>query len=122
MNCEVQDSADPLSARFCHPAAVAQDRFGNFIVTDCWGHRVRKLWRDGSSKGVSTIAGQGTRSPVGKSVDSDNPLEASFFTPLGLGIDGRGNIIVGGFFEHRVRIILSNGLRTLLAFVLSLLP
>ena len=82
MNCEYKDSANPLTARFCHPLGVAQDHSGNTIVTEeCSGH-VRKVWRDGSQSGVTTIAGNGPISnQAGSSIDNDNPLEASFFSP-----------------------------------------
>ena len=115
MNCGFVDSADPLAAQFCHPSGVAQDRFGNIIVAEQFSGRVRKLWRDGSCRGVTTIAGRG---PIGESggssIDSDNPSEVSFFTPTSVAIDGAGNILVTCIYEHRVRIILVNGsVRTL---------
>ena len=115
MNCDFKDSADPLAARFCDPMGVAQDHSGNIIVTDYYTGRVRKVWRDGSQSGVTTIAGNGPLSASGgSSIDSDNPLDASFFTPFGIAIDGAGNILVSALHEHRVRVILVNGsVRTL---------
>ena len=115
LNCEFEDSADPLAARFCHPLGVALDSSGNIIVAEHLGNRIRKVWRDGSQSGVTTIAGKG---PIGtsggSSMDSDNPLEASFFTPVGVAIDGAGDIVVSAASEHRVRIIFVNGsVRTL---------
>ena len=115
MNCDFVDSADPLAARFCHPTGVACDHNGNIIVADEVGNRVRRVWRDGSQSGVTTIAGKG---PVGKSggssANSDNPLEASLFMPISVAIDGAGNILVTCVFEHRIRIIYVNGsVRTL---------
>ena len=111
----VVDSIDPLAARFCHPMGVAQDHSGNIIVADQFSNRVRKVWRDGSQSGVTTIAGSG---PVGggggRSINSDNSSEASFFTPIGVAVDGAGNILVSAYYEHRVRIIFVNGsVRTL---------
>ena len=115
INCDFKDSPNPLDARFCHPMGVAQDRSGNIIVADQFSNRVRKVWRDGSQSGVTTIAGKG---PVGASngtsIDSDDPLGASFFTPFGVVIDGAGNILVSAYYEHRIRVILVNGsVRTL---------
>ena len=110
MNCDSQDNADPLSARFCHPCGVAQDRFGNIIVAETYGGRVRKVWRDGSQSGVTTVAGSG---PLGfnggKSIDNDTPTAAFFFTPLGVVADGADSILVSATNENRVRIILVNG-------------
>ena len=117
-NCASQDNVDALAARFCHPLGVAQDGFGNIIAAEIHailGNRVRRVWRDGSQRGVTTVAGSG---PVeinsGRVFDSDSPLEASIFTPVGVGIDGANNILVSTYSEHRVRMILVNGsVRTL---------
>ena len=57
--CGFKDSAEPLLARFCHTLGVARDHFGNIIVTDYYSGRIRKVWRDGSQSGVTTIAGKG---------------------------------------------------------------
>ena len=113
--CFFKDSADPLAACFCNPCGVALDHFSNIIVAEYWGHRIRKVWRDGSQSGVTTIAGHGPLgSTDGTSKDSDNPLEASFFSPVGIAIDGAGNILVSSRDEHRVRMIHVNGsVRTL---------
>ena len=64
---------------------------------------------------MTTVAGCG---PIGlnggSSIDSDNPSEASIFTPVGVAVDGANNILVSTDTEHRVRIILVNGsVRTL---------
>ena len=115
-NCAFQDSTDPLAARFCHPCGVIVDRFGNVIVSEVWGNRIRKVWREGSQHGVTTLVGSGPigRCVMGSSIDSDNPLVASFRGPIGMAIDGAGNILASCAGEHRVRIILVNGsVRTL---------
>ena len=115
MDCHSADNISPLAASFCHPMGVAPDRFGNIIVAEFLGGRVRKVWRDGSQSGVTTVAG---RAPVGtsggSSVDSDTPADASLFTPVGIVVDGGDNILVSCSCEHRIRIILVNGsVRTL---------
>ena len=110
-----KDSVDPLAALFCHPIGVALDHLGNIIVADHYTGRVRKVWRDGSQSGVTTIAGKGPLGASGgRSTDSNSPLEASLFTPFGVAIDGAGNTLVSAIYEHRVRMILVNGsVRTL---------
>ena len=112
LNCDFTDfvdNADPLRAKLCHPDGVATDGFGNIVLAEYWGHRIRKLWRDGSQSGVTTIAGKGPTGSDGSLIDSDNPLGASIFTPLGVAIDSAGNILVTTQAEHRVRVILVNG-------------
>ena len=114
--CDYKDSADPLAARFCHPMGVAFDPHGNIIVADHLSGRVRKVWRDGSQSGVTTIAGNGPlfADSGGSSIDSDNPSEAWFFSPVGVSIDAAGNILVTCMYEHRLRVIMVNGsVRTL---------
>ena len=110
MNCASRDSADALAAHFCHPKGMAQDSFGNIIVAEWAAGRVRRVWRDGSQSGVTTIAGSG---PIGvsggSSIDGDNPSEASIFMPVGVAVDGASNILVSADTEHRVRIIFVNG-------------
>ena len=115
MNCASRDNADALAAHFCHPKGVAQDGLGNIIVAEYAAGRIRKVWRDGSQSGVTTVAGNG---PIGvnggSSIDSDTPSEASIFTPVGVAVDSANNILVSADLEHRVRIILVNGsVRTL---------
>ena len=67
---------------------------------------------------MTTIAGHGPpANSGGTSTDSDNPLDASFFTPVSVAIDGSGTILVSATFEHRVRMILVNGsVRTLAGY------
>ena len=113
-NCTFKDSADPLSARFCHPQGIAIDRLGDFIIADFYGNRVRKLWRSGGMTGVTTIAGHGPVGVMGRSTDSDSAVDASFFSPVDVAIDRVGNVLVSCYHEHRVRMILVNGsVRTL---------
>ena len=115
MNCEFKDSPNPLAARFCHPTGVAYGHNGNIIVADQFGGRIRRVWRDGSYSGVTTISGRGPIGDTnGSSIDSDNPLGASFFLPIGIIVDGAGNIVVSCIAEQRLRIIFVNGtVRTL---------
>ena len=116
--CAFMDSTNPLHARFCHPIGVAEDRLGNIVVAEYFGNRLRKVWRDGSNSGVTTVAGKGPIGDTGgNSIDSDNPSDASFFTPIGVAVDGTGNILVSTHREHRIRIIFVNGsVRTLAGY------
>ena len=112
--CASEDNVDPLAARFCSPLGVAQDRFGNIIVTENSAGRLRKVWRDSSQSGVTTVAGNGPigTDGTGSSIDSDNPFEAAIFMPVGVAIDGADSIVVST--RHWIRIIFVNAsVRTL---------
>ena len=110
-----RDSFDPLDAAFSHPVGVALDGSDNIIVADMYGNRIRKVWRDGTRSGVSTIAGCGPVSDQsGFSWDDENPLQAKFFTPSNVAFDPDGNLVISSALEHRLRILFVNGsVRTL---------
>ena len=110
-----RDSFDPLDAVFSHPFGVALDGSDNIIVADMYGNRIRKVWRDGTRSGVSTIAGCGPVSDQsGFSWDDENPLQAKFFTPSNIAFDPDGNLVISSALEHRLRILFVNGsVRTL---------
>jgi sugar lactone lactonase YvrE len=106
----VQGAADGTgsSARFSYPRKLVADGAGNLYVTDWQNHTVRRIAPDGS---VSTIAGL-----AGQAGAADGPGSAARFNaPVGIAVDGAGNILVADFGNHTVRRIDSNGAVTTLA-------
>lgn len=95
------------TARFTNPQGVAVDTAGNLYVADAGNHRIRKISAAGV---VSTLAGEG--SPA----FSDGPgATARFSTPVGVAVDGAGNLYVADRDNHRVRVVDPLGVVTTLA-------
>ena len=90
------------SALFTHPSALAVDASGNVYVSDQQNHRVRRITAGGV---VTTVAGNGN------SGYADGPATAArFSSPIGLALDGQGNLYVADYSNHRIRkIVLSTG-------------
>ena len=96
------------AARFSLPAAVAVDSSGTVYVADSGNHTIRKV----SSAGVvTTLAGT---PGVSGSADGTGG-SASFNTPLGLTIDGSGNVFVADTYNQTIRKVTSAGVVTTLA-------
>ena len=94
-------------AAFKLPAGIALDGAGNIYVADMENHRVRKVTSEGV---VTTIAGSG------KAAFADGTGEkASFKLPLGLCVDGFGNIYLADYADNRIRKITPSGVVTTLA-------
>lgn len=94
-------------ARFNGPYGVIVDSAGNVYVGDTYNHLVRKITSGGA---VSTLAGQagihGTANGTGTS--------AQFYDPIGLAVDGSGNVYVADTYNHLIRKITSGGVVTTL--------
>jgi len=90
------------SALFTHPSALAVDASGSVYVSDQQNHRIRRITAGGV---VTTVAGNGS------SGYADGPATAArFSSPIGLALDGQGNLYVADYSNHRIRkIVLSTG-------------
>ena len=99
------DSDDPLAARFYNPTGVCIDSEGNVLLSDYANHRIRTILRNGS---VRTLAGSGA---IGGYADNADPLKAQFYNPHGIASvleNGQHLIIIGGGYDHRIRVIYPN--------------
>ncbi|MGP8199299.1 MAG: protein kinase domain-containing protein [Limisphaerales bacterium] len=100
----VRGSADGAAseARFQSPSGVAVDSYGNVCVADTGNNTIRKIARDGA---VSTLAGL-----AGKLGRQDGRGSAArFLAPLGIAVDGAGNVYVAEFASDLIRKITSDG-------------
>lgn len=102
------DNDNPLLATFKQLLDIVIDPSGNLIVADGTGNNIRKIATDGK---VTTLAGTG----VAGFKDSDDPLQAQFSAPSGLGIDNNGNILVADRNNNRIRKIAPDGKVTTVA-------
>jgi DNA-binding beta-propeller fold protein YncE len=82
-------------AQFCHPWGVAVDEGGNVIVADTANNRICKITPQGQ---VSTLAGNGKMGHR----DGEGTI-AQFNNPMGVALDGGGNVIVADMLNHRIR-------------------
>ena len=93
------DGGGPTSAQVTGPLGVAVDASGNIYVADTVNQRIRKI----TAGVITTIAGTGA---VGAAGDGGLASNATFRGPVGLAIDGSGNIYVADTGNNRVRVLL----------------
>ena len=89
------------AAQFSYPFGVAVDGAGNVYVGDPYNHSIRKISPLGV---VSTLAGSGTPGYA-----DGAGAAAQFSFPLGVAVDGAGNVYVGDHYNHRIRKISQYG-------------
>jgi sugar lactone lactonase YvrE len=94
-------------ASFNAPIGVAVDSGCNIYVCDTANHKIRKITPNGV---VTTIAGTGKAG-----AEDGNSSVASFNRPLGITIDGIGNIYVAEEKNNKIRKITPNGFVSTLA-------
>ncbi len=93
------DGGPATAAEFASPAGVAVDAFGNLVISDQYNDRIRVVAEStGTFYGISmttgdiyTVVGNGT---FGFSGDGGPATAAAFYLPLGVAVDGSGNLIV----------------------------
>jgi len=96
-----------LSARFDFPFSLVVDGAGNILVAEADNNQIRKITPDGV---VSTFAGD----TVGGFRDAAG-TDARFLGPVGIAIDGDGNLYVSDDLNHRIRKITPAGVVSTLA-------
>jgi sugar lactone lactonase YvrE len=102
------DNGAAGSAGLDTPTSVAVDATGKVYVADSNNHRVRLL----SGATLSTFAGNGTAAYSG---DGGSATSAAIAFPLGVSLDGMGNIFVADSNNHVIRRVGSAGTITTIA-------
>jgi len=83
------------AASFSYPSGVAVDGSGNVYVGDFSNHLIRKITSAGV---VTTFAGSGSSGST-----NGTGTAASFYGPLGVAVDGSGNVYVADRDNHLIR-------------------
>jgi sugar lactone lactonase YvrE len=105
------DSGPATSASFRLPQGVAVDASGNLYIADSWNNVIRKVTaRTGT---ISTFAGNGYNAGIGYggySGDGGLATSAELSHPIGVALDGTGNLYIADFSNQVIRkVAASNG-------------
>ena len=103
------DGSPALQAQLRSPNGAAADGAGNLFIADQGNHRIRMVDSTGV---ITTVAGSGERGFGG---DGGPATEAQLFGPIGLTLDGAGNLLIVDTFNHRIRMVDSAGTITTIA-------
>ncbi len=91
------DSIPADSARLHSPAGIALDKAGNIYFVDQNNCRIRMI--KASTDTIYTISG----GKAGFSGDGGPATKAQFWYPLGIAVDGSGNVFITDTYENRIR-------------------
>jgi S-formylglutathione hydrolase FrmB len=91
------DGGPATQAQLDGPEAVAVDERGNVYIAEVDNNRVRKVSTDGT---ITTLAGTGKESFGG---DGGPATQADLYSPLGVAVDGLGNVYIAEKGNARVR-------------------
>ncbi len=90
------DGASATSAQLNTPNSVGVDSSGNLYIADTNNQRIRKV----AGGNITTIAGTGA---IGYNGDNINGISASLSSPIGVAIDGSGDVFVADSNNNRIR-------------------
>ena len=103
------DGGPATAAQFYDPRDVAVDGAGNIFIADRYNHRIRKVNAAGT---ITTVAGTVER---GFSGDGGPATQARLDIPVGVAVDGSGNIFIADQRNHRIRKVDAAGTITTVA-------
>jgi trimeric autotransporter adhesin len=93
----IGDGGPATAAQFYSVFDIAVDAIGNIYICDLGNLRIRKIDTAGI---INTIAGSGA---YGWSGDGGPAIEAEFTTPMGITVDGTGNVYIADFTNNNIR-------------------
>ncbi len=103
------DNGPATASTVIDPEGVAVDGIGNVYITEAGNHRIRKV---NSAGIITTIAGNGT---LGYTGDGGPATAAQISLPLGICLDGPGNVYFTDGNNNCVRKISTSGIITTIA-------
>jgi hypothetical protein len=86
------------SANLSYPYGVAVDGAGNVYAADTYSHRIRKI--TAGTGVISTVAGSGVAGFAG---EGGTATAARLYYPVGVAVDGAGNLYIADQSNQRVR-------------------
>jgi streptogramin lyase len=110
------DGGQATSAELCGPGGLAVDAKGNLYIADSSNNRVRRV--DGKTGVITTLAGGGVL--YGYSSEGVVATSVELGTPMGLALDGAGDLYITEFYICDVRkVAASTGLISTVAGVVT---
>ena len=103
------DGGPAAGARLALPHDVAVDGSGNLYIADTWNARIRRVGPTGT---ITTVAGIGRGSDSG---GAGPATEAVLDWPVGVAVDGSGNLYIADTRNHRIRRVDPSGVLTTIA-------
>ena len=103
------DGGPATVAELSSPYGVAVDGAGNLYIVDWFNQRIRKVDSAGT---ITTIAGTDL---YGFSGDGGAATAAQLDSPIGVAVDGAGNLYIADTSNHRIRKVDSTGTITTIA-------
>ena len=98
------DKGPAARARLSTPSGVAVDGAGNLYIADYGDHRIRRVNALGI---ITTVAGTGEK---GYSGDGGSAVRARLDRPLGMTVDGAGNLYISDHGNQRIRRVDTRGI------------
>jgi hypothetical protein len=92
------DGGPATSAKLYYPGTIDIDSANNLYFSDQFNNRIRKV--DAGTGVISTLAGTG---PSAYSGDSGPATSAQLGGPLGISLDGAGNLYIADYGNNRIR-------------------
>ena len=104
------DNIAATSAEITYPEGVAVDGAGNLYIADYSYSRIRKV--SAATGLITTVAGNGTSGYNGDNIPATN---AELNSPMGLAVDGAGNLYIADYRNERIRKVTPGGTITTVA-------
>ena len=100
------DGGPAVQAQLRSPEGVAVDRAGNLLIADTNNNRIRRVDARGF---ITTLVGGGIGGDHGPAV------QAQLKSPVGVAVDGAGNLLIADGENYRIRRVDSKGIITTIA-------